>query len=385
MRFLPHSFRHQITIKLVCLVFVCLLAGNLQAQTTLMGEGFGIETNLVAGKIIKHTTKFTSPIPELSSSVDVNFIWQTYGKKDWHQRRNFPVIGVGVSYIDYGSNLVYGKCVGVYPNLQIPLIRGKNLEWTFRFGDGLGYVTKVHQTGYPVDTQNVAVSTHLNDFACFMTDLRWHVDDHWQLQLGANFTHISNAGYYQPNLGVNMVGAHIGVQYFPTTSRPKQIVRELPQLKNRWLLQFRASISYKEARAEGNPIRASYFAAGYLSRRWKSKNKLYVGMDYAYHDDVYAFLKNYGVDYGHERGNSWDGALFAGNEFLVGRLGLVTQVGWYYHQTYLKFDDFYEKIGGNFYVLKSETGPVKEVFVSALLLTHEIVAQLAEFGVGFGF
>ena len=366
-------------------MFVCLLAGNLQAQTTLMGEGFGIETNLVAGKIIKHTTKFTSPIPELSSSVDVNFIWQTYGKKDWHQRRNFPVIGVGVSYIDYGSNLVYGKCVGVYPNLQIPLIRGKNLEWTFRFGDGLGYVTKVHQTGYPVDTQNVAVSTHLNDFACFMTDLRWHVDDHWQLQLGANFTHISNAGYYQPNLGVNMVGAHIGVQYFPTTSRPKQIVRELPQLKNRWLLQFRASISYKEARAEGNPIRASYFAAGYLSRRWKSKNKLYVGMDYAYHDDVYAFLKNYGVDYGHERGNSWDGALFAGNEFLVGRLGLVTQVGWYYHQTYLKFDDFYEKIGGNFYVLKSETGPVKEVFVSALLLTHEIVAQLAEFGVGFGF
>ena len=366
----------------VSLLFVRLGAS---AQSGIGGPGFGIEMNTLAGQIIKHSVKFTSPIPPLSTALDMNFVWQTYGKKEWQQRRNFPVIGVGVTYTNYGNNLVFGRCIGIYPNLQIPLIRGKNLDWTFRFGDGLGYVTRKYQTSAPEDTLNGAIGTHLNDFAVFMTDLRYHLNDHWNLQAGANFTHISNADYHQPNLGVNMAGMHVGVQYFPVTGRPKPIIRDLPKLKNRWLFETRFSISYKEARAVGNPILPSWFAAGFLSRRWLGKNKFYAGIDYAYHQDIYAFLKNYGVDYGHEMGHAWDGAFFVGNEFMIGRLGLVTQLGYYYHQTYLKFDAFYEKIGGNFYIVKTEHGPVKEVFVSALLLTHEIVAQLAEFGVGFGF
>jgi hypothetical protein len=60
-------------------------------------------------------------------------------------------------------------------------------------------------------------------------------------------------------------------------------------------------------------------------------------------------------------------------------------MGIYYHQTYLKFDPVYEKIGGNFYLLRKEKGPVKELFLSAVLLTHAIVAEFAEFGIGAGF
>jgi hypothetical protein len=365
---------------------ICLIYSiDIQAQDNDPLAGFGVEVNSLSGKIIKHSVNFTSPIPPLSTALDVNFIWQTYGRKEWQQRRNFPLIGVGITYTDYGNNLVFGRCVGIYPNFQIPLIRGKNLEWTFRIGNGLGYVTRKYQTKAPVDTVNRAVSTNLNDFAILMTDVRYHMNDHWNLQVGANLTHISNACYYQPNLGINMVGLHLGVQYFPVTSRPKPIVRKLPTLSNRILFEARASISYKEARAAGNPILPSYIYAGFLSKRWLSKNKMFIGADYAWHGDVYAFLKNYGVYIErNQRDYAWDGAFFAGNEFLIGRLGLVGQVGVYYHQTFLKFDAFYEKIGGNFYIIRQEHGPVKEVFVSALLLTHEIIAQFAEFGIGVG-
>ncbi|MCD6010983.1 MAG: secreted protein [Flavipsychrobacter sp.] len=359
---------------------------SLCAQTNDPLAGFGVEVNALSGKIIRHTQKFTSPVPPLSNALDVNFVWQTYGKKDWQQRRGFPVVGVGITFTDYGNNAIYGRCVGIYPNLQIPIISGKDLEWTFRLGNGLGYVTRRYNpnANEPMDTANSAVSSHFNDFAIFMTDLRYSYNDHWQFQLGANFTHISNADYSEPNLGINMLGGHVGVRYFPTCSKPKRIVRDLEKLPNRWLLQGRASISYKKARAAGNPVCPSYFAAGYLSRRWLGKNKLFIGMDYAYHGDVYAFLKNYGVHIGHERSHSWDGAVFVGNEFIVGRVGLVTQVGYYYRQTFLKFDDIYQKIGGNVYIVQREKGPIKEVFVSGLLLTHFVVAQLAEFGIGFG-
>ena len=147
---------------------------------------------------------------------------------------------------------------------------------------------------------------------------------------------------------------------------------------------MRQSISYKEARTPGGPELPTYITAAYVSRRWLSKNKLYLGADYAFHNDTYEELKYWGFTW-NNRAHAWDGAIFAGNEFLVGRLGLITQVGVYYKQTYLKNDPVYEKIGGNFYIFKKETGPLKELFLSAILLTHGIVAELSEFGIGAGF
>ncbi len=375
------------SLPLTLIVFILLCTITVFAQDQNSAQGFGIEANVLSGKIIKHTVKFTAPIPASSNALDFNFVWQTYGRKDWQQRRNFPLIGIGVTYTGYGLNRVFGNCIGIYPNIQIPLIRGKNIEWTFRLGDGLGYVTRKYQATAPLDTINNAIGSHLNDFAIFMTDIRLHVDDHWQLQFGGNFTHISNADYHQPNLGVNMAGIHLGVQYYPTTYKPKKIIRDLPVLKNRWLYEFRYGMSFKEARAPkiNDPIEPTYHGTAYASRRWLSKNKFFGGIDYAYHKDVYDFLVNYEVDYGHAKAHAWDGAFFVGNEFLEGRVGFVTQLGVYYHQTYLKFDPFYEKIGINFYLIQKEHGPVKELFLSAMLLTHEIVAEYAEFGIGAGF
>lgn len=347
--------------------------------------GFGVEANFMAGKIIKHEKKFTAPIPPISNALDVHFSWQTHGTEEWQQRRNFPVVGIGMTYTGYGNNDVFGHCFGVYPSLQVALWRGRKAEWLFRFGDGLAYVTRKYQTTKPVDTLNTAIGTHFNDFAIFVTDVRLHLNEHWHLQAGANFTHISNTDVHQPNLGVNMAGVHVGMQYFPVTCQPKKNIRELPELKPRWLAEFRLGVAYNEARAKDSMTMPSYIATFYASRRWHSVNKFFAGFDYAYHSDVYAFLKNYGVDYGHEMGHSWDGAIFAGNEFLVGRFGLVGQLGVYYHQTFLKFDAFYEKIGTNIYIVRQERGPVKEWFVSAMLLTHEIVAQYGELGMGFGF
>jgi len=367
-------------------VFICLLLPvfQLHAQDAPSLQGSGIEANFLAGKIIKHTVKFKAPIPPISTALDMNILWQTYGKKEWHQRRHFPLLGVGITYTDYGNNQVFGNSVGIYPNLQIPIIRGKKIEWTFRIGDGLAYVTRKNQVTAPVDTINNAIGSHLDDFAVFMMDLRYHLDDHWQLQLGGNFTHISNADYHQPNLGVNMAGGHIGLQYFPVTSRPQRKVKELPRLPNRWLLEMRAGISYKEARATGNPILPTYMGSLYVSRRWLGKNKYYFGADYAFHNDVLAFLETYCDNLNNKKNRSWDGAVFTGNEFMVGRVGIMTQIGAYYKQTYLKFDYIYEKLGGNLYLLKAEHGTVKELFISAMLLTHSTTAELAEFGLGVG-
>jgi hypothetical protein len=372
-------------VRLIVFVGGIFVMNTAQAQVKERDPGFGIEANLMAGKIVKHSAKFHAPIPPLSTAADVNFTWQTYGKKEWHQRCNFPLIGVGVTYTDYGNDAVLGRCVGVYPNIQIPLYRNPKMEWTLRIGNGLGYVTKKYQDQSPTDTLNNAIGSYLNDFAIFMTDVRLHVNDHWHLQMGANFTHISNAHYRLTNLGINMVGAHVGVQYYPTSCRTKPIIRNLPKLPNRWLLQMRAGIAFTESRAPGSAEVPTYLGSIYASRRWRSKNKMFAGIDYGYHKNVYAFLQWCNLHAGNEAAHSWDGGVFIGNELMIGRLGIVTQAGVYYKQTYLAFDPLYEKIGGNYYLLKREHGPIKEFFLSAMLTTHAIVAEYADFGIGFGF
>ncbi len=70
---------------------------------------------------------------------------------------------------------------------------------------------------------------------------------------------------------------------------------------------------------------------------------------------------------------------------MVGRLGLVVMVGVYYQQTFLDFDPIYEKMGGKYYLLSNEKGFAKELFLTAFLNTHGVVAEYAEFGVGVGF
>jgi hypothetical protein len=295
-------------------------------------------------------------------------------------------VGVGITYTNYGIDSVYGRLFSLYPNVVLPLISGKKLEWTIRIGDGIGYTTRDYSRYKPFDTLNNAIGSKINDYFSFMTDLRYHINTHWDVQLGANFSHYSDASYHQPNLGVNLYGAHLGIKYFPVSSSPKRIVKDLKPLTNRWLFQFRLTMAEDESNAPLGPTYPVYLAAGYVSKRWISKNKAFAGFDYSYHTMIYAYMRNnnFGPP-GTEREQSYKSAVFAGNEFLLGRVGAVLLVGYYLHQAYQTQGKVYEKIGGNLYLVKKEHGPIKEFFLCAFLKTHLSVAELAEFGFGMGF
>jgi len=363
-----------------------LMSNHAMAQQDVQGAGFGIEMNGVAGKVFKHTKKFRLPIPDHSTALDLNFVRKTHGKKDWQQRINYPTVGFGVTYVNYGIDSVYGRALGLYPNLTIPIIHGNKLEWTIRMGFGVGLISK-HYDRYPNwDTLNNALSSQLNNFSIFMTDLRYHINKHWDVQLGANFFHISNATYHVPNLGINMYGAHVGLRYFPVTSEPKKLHHNLTPLKSRWLVEGRFSMALTQSGAYNGPLYHVYLASIYASKRWNSVNKMFGGIDYSYHQDIYAFLRNNEIDVGKERQNSWKSAIFAGNEFGIGHVGIILQVGVYIKQAELKaITPYYEKLGMHYYIIQKEKGPVKELFLSALLKTHLTEAELAEFGVGVGF
>lgn len=347
--------------------------------------GFGVEANMIGGKVFRHTPKFKAPIPEFSKAVELNFVQQTFGLKEWHQGWNYPLVGLAVAYTDYGIDSVYGNCIALYPNVQLPIITGRHVEWTFRAGMGIGYATRHYQRSPDWDTLNNAIGSHLNNFTHFATDFRYRVNEHVDVQAGINFSHMSNGGFRLPNLGVNMYGAHIGLRYFPGTSQPERIERLNPPLRNRWLAQVRGGLAFNESGYTDGPLYLTYLVSAYASRRYGGKNKMFAGLDYSYHERVAAFLKNNEIFPGEESQHSWKSAVFVGNEFLLGRLGVVMQVGYYLKDAYLHSEPYYEKLGGHYYLIQQEKGPLKELFVAALLKTHLEQAELIEFGVGVGF
>jgi len=288
-------------------------------------------------------------------------------------------------FTDYGIDSVYGKCLSIYPNLQLPILSYKNFEWTFKASFGLGYITRPYERSPSFDTLNKAIGSGFNNFSLFATDFRYRVNKHLDVQLGGSFFHVSNAAFRTPNLGINTYGAHIGLRYFPTNSQPEKIKRELEPMKNRWLAQVRLGFAAREALAPDGPMYPIYIVSAFASKRYWSKNKALIGLDYSYHTNMYTFLRNNEILPGKEKANSWKSAVIVGNEFLYGRVGILFQLGFYIKNYYLPEDFFYQKLGGNLYLVQEEKGALKELSLSILLKTHKFEAELVEVGIGAGF
>ncbi len=376
----------RIFILRLCLVLmVCYIPMHGHAQANDALTGYGFEVNMFAGRVIKHSPKFHLPLPDRSTGFDVNMVYKCSGRKPWEVCRKYPTIGLAVAYTNYGIDSVYGRCFSIYPNLVIPIITSKHFEWTIRIGDGMGYVTKKYGRNPISDTLNNAIGSHINDYASFMTDLRYIANEHWDIQAGMNFSHISDASYHQPNLGINLYGAHIGVRYFPVSSKPKHTVCKSTPLRDRWLVQTRLGIAFNQIEAPRGPTFPVYLATLYTSKRWHEKNKAYFGVDYSYYESIYTYQRTHEINPGHEAEHSYKAALLAGNEFLFGRVGIILQVGYYIVGSEMRMDKYYEKIGGHYYIVQKEKGPIKELYLTGFLKTHKTIAELAEFGLGFGF
>ncbi len=153
------------------------------------------------------------------------------------------------------------------------------------------------------------------------------------------------------------------VKVFPGFLTPKLIKRELKPLKNRWLFQFRLTMGFNESNAPLGPIYPIYLGAAYMSKRWSSKNKFFGGFDYSYSDQIYAYIRNNGfVPSGQERWNSYKTAVFAGNEFLLGRVGVVLQLGYYTHQMFDIQEKIMKSLAAICILFKENMGPSKSFF-----------------------
>jgi hypothetical protein len=360
------------------------LFSSVAAQETDPLDGYGIEANIMGGNIIKHNYRFP-PVPAFSGGIDINILKQTNGKKEWQQRGRFPQIGLGITYTNYGNNKIFGQCIGLYPVLPIRLIKGKTVEWDIKAGVGIGYVTS-HYERYPTwDTINNLIGSNINNFTLLATAVRFNINSHLAVNAGITLTHISNGSFQLPNLGVNLATASVGVRYFPGNRYPTRIVRDLSPRSNRWLFHARMGIGFSQISGPNGPRYPVYLPSVFVSKRYHGRNKIFLGADYTYYKSLENFLRTNEMFPGEEKKQSYQAMIIAGHELMLGRFGLLMQVGVPLKRTYRENEGLYfEKLGYNFYIIRNEQGPIKELSVHSYIKANKLEADIIEFGIGVG-
>lgn len=373
---------------LLSLSFLLLVAklGFCQDVARSNWDGIGFEHNFKWSKMIKHSKKFTGPLSDRVMGYELHVLYKTYGRKEWQERRNYPTFGFAFNYVNYGYNDIYGTVYGISPTITLNLIKVKNLEWTLRAGFGLAYATKFYSRPPSSTSKNASVGGHINNLSPFATDIRWHISNKWSLHAGLQFTHVSNASFHIPNLGINAWGAQLGFRYFPTTANAPKIKRDsLSNWRKPYGLQLRTSIGFKEAGPYGGPIYKTTLLGLQGYKIYKSKNRIFVGAEYQYHQQVYAFHKNNMESTKVARQEARQVSVHIGHEFLVGCFGIIGQVGYYLKDIEDRNIPIYQKLGVQIYAYQNDKTFIKQVYTNILLKTHLANAEVVELGIGLAF
>ncbi|MEO1516068.1 MAG: acyloxyacyl hydrolase [Bacteroidota bacterium] len=383
---LPSAARRLTVLVVVTLLCACLHP-TAEAQQSSLRKGTYLEAQMHYGRIVKHTSKLLFEQESNSVGLEVNLLFQTHGKKDWHGFHKFPLFGLSTYYYSLGNPDQLGHALAFVPNLTLKPIKRPSFDLIFQVGTGLAYLTRTfHRIDNP---QNNAISSHWNNATAFKLGISWHLRPRWTLNAGGSFIHFSNGSTRLPNFGINVPAAYMGVRF-----RPNPVLAEdyKPQQgsdnpQRPWGVLAHTGMAYVEVLNIGGPRYPIYLASlgGYY--HLSPYGRLQVGFEYEFNRGAYAFGKHtYSfTSEADARRRSGRYMIYAGYEFLFGPLGIQLQLGWYAgRQSILLRNVYYTKLISRYY-LPSIGAKGPRPYLNVQLKSHLFNAEYVAFGLGMAF
>ncbi len=204
-------------------------------------HNYKFEAEYQYGTILKHNKHLENLVKGPVCGAELAVEFQTMGENPWHQYYNFPVIGFGATYLDLNNPDMLGQTFALYPYINIPVVRTKYFKLNVKPGVGLSYVTKAfkdatvyHPDGsISLDESNAAIGSRLNVYFSAGANIEIPIVSGFSLIAEYNWNHISNGSMIQPNSGINILNASVGLKYFPNyhdyQSPEKKDIGDLPR------------------------------------------------------------------------------------------------------------------------------------------------------------
>lgn len=352
----------------------------------LLGQGPGInwETGADYGRILKHSPKIAFAIPPQSYGFGVNFSYQTYGKKEWHQHHGYPLMGLSLQYFELGDPEVLGQVVAIFPNITLKIADRPGWMVQFRVGSGLAWLNRPYDR--LTNPSNTSIGSRLNNATTFRLVLGVPLGRRWSVFAGGSFSHFSNGAAQMPNLGINIPALSASLRYTPEPVDADQRVKweTTKRPAGRFGAQVYFAMAYKESGTPGAAKWPVYMGSAAGIYRISKVQNLLFGLEYEFHTSISNFSRHTfasrSASEARQDATRW--MVFIGNEWMFGNTGLLIQAGYNASPKSLLVPfPVYNRLGLRYY-FPPLGRPATQFFAGIYLKSHIITAEYISIGIG---
>ncbi len=363
--------------RLVIIFFLFLFVANITcAQSSkIISEKFILETKLHYGFVISHHINMVHLTTGHFPAFEINFGKQTHGEKTWHELYKYPVMGICYWTADLANPDVLGNAHALYPYLNFHLYQSDIFSLNYRFGTGLGYLTKKFDrlNNY----KNIAIGSHLNVTINMFYEFKWKLMKIFFVSGGIGITHFSNGSFKMPNPGINIPTVNLGLAYIFPTEIKKIIPYDSVLCKDKRKIEIQSFLSggIKEIYpTNGDTYGAFSLSTGFI-KPLSLKRKISAGLDLFLEYSNIRTLKRNEIEVKHSYEIIRPG-IYIGHQFEFSRLSFVTQVGFYLYAKDKSDGPVYSRLA-----LRYKCN--KKILINLALKTHFAKADFVEWGIGY--
>ncbi len=278
---------------------------------------------------------------------DLSFLWQTDGKKEFHQLYKFPEIGFSAVYGDFGTKEI-GRAVALYPCWSYDIFRKSPVGFVFRFGSGLAWANSSYNRLN--SNKNMLLGSKLLNVTSMLLNIRFNILHNLILNFGYSRFHFSNGHTQVPNYGLNDHCLNVGLKY--KINRTEIKINEIkPDSLSPLKFIFRPGIGFHEYAQTKMPIGGptstvfnSALLASYLLNKVHCVN---IGLGATYYNGYYDYMRlnDYFTD--EEIKKSFVFSAIAGHKYIISHFAWVTDIEYKFYNPLAEFTTFVVRISVN--------------------------------------
>ena len=306
-------------------------------------------------------------------SYELNLVRQTDGSKPWQQIYGMPQIGACLWYSALGNSEYLGESYAVVPFINFPLFQNPHFRFAYRFGIGLGWLTKSFDINS--DYRNTAIGSKLNAAIKMNFEAEWYYR-HFIFSSGLGFTHMSDGAFSFPNLGINIATVNVGAAYkfgFPVSSFQFPVSKkEFPFQRNSYLYII-ANFGVKKVSPPGSKPFPVYDVCGEYLKRVSLKSEFGCGLEIAYDLSNVSILKQLGDTLAQSLQAVKPG-IFLAYQLNISKLKLQFNLGRYIYAKYHAEGYVYNRI-----ILRYPL--TDRLLINLSLKSNNFKADVTEFGI----
>ncbi|MFH0895502.1 MAG: acyloxyacyl hydrolase [Bacteroidota bacterium] len=332
-----------------------------------------VSPNLHYGFIIPHRSSMQHLITGHFTGYEICIGKSSSGASAWQAPYHYPDYGLSFLYTNLGNDEVLGKAIGLHPYVNFSLHQGKSSQLIFRFGTGLGWITK------PFDVvnnyKNTAIGSHLNALISFRFEERFDITEKIKFSTALTYTHMSNGAFKVPNLGINIPSVSTGITY-KFGNKKERITNKKP-LSDSTKLRFSFLVSggVKEAYPEDGPKFPVLSSSLEISFPSGQKHFFGGGLDFFYDASIHEKYKQKMLDPGADILLTRVGVK-GSYELVFSKLSFLFQVGIYALSQDKTDGLIYDRLALRYKLNKN-------LLINLSLKTHLAKADFIELGLGY--